>query len=100
MTGWISGWTARSATGPGLIAGLAAFFLWPFFASFPGLAFYPFVFSLALASFCGLSILVLTVVDLRNRRRGRQVRPIRAFDVIFGLVLALPSTLELTALLR
>jgi len=100
VTGWISGWTARSATGPGLIAGLAAFFLWPFFASFPNLAFYPFVFSLMLTSFCGLSILVLTVVDLRNRRRGRQVRPIRAFDVIFGLVLALPSTLELSALLR
>jgi len=100
VIGWISGWTARRATGPGLLAGLAAFFLWPLFASFPRFTFYPFVIALALTSFCGLSILVLTVVDFRNHRRGRQVRPIRAFDAIFGLALALPSTLELSVLLR
>lgn len=62
--------------------------------------FLPFVIALALTSFCGLSILALTALDFRNNRRGRRVRPIRAFDVIFGLMLAIPSTLELSALLR
>lgn len=82
------------------MAGLAAFVLWPIFASFPQALFYPFVVALSLAGFCGLSILVLTVVDFRNNRRGRQVRPIRAFDVVFGLALAAPSLLELSSLLR
>lgn len=99
MSRWISGWTARGATGPGILGGLAAFFLWPLFASFPGAAFYPFVAALAFTSFCGLSILVLTAIDLRNHRRGRKIRPIRAFDVIVGLALAVPSTLELSVLL-
>ena len=59
----------------------------------------PFVIALSVTSFCGFSILTLTVVDLRNNQRGRRVRPIRAFDVIFGLALAIPSSLELFALL-
>ena len=94
-----SGWNARRAAGPGLIAGGFAFFLWPIYASFPELVIIPFVIALSLASFCGFSILALTVVDLRNNQRGKRVRPIRAFDVIFGLALAVPSSLELSALL-
>ena len=82
------------------MAGLAGFILWPAFASFQQVLFLPFVAALSLAGFCGLSILVLTVVDFRNNRRGRQVRPIRAFDVVFGLALAAPSLLELSSLLR
>ena len=100
MMGRFSGWNARRAAGPGLIAGCAAFFLWPAYASFPQLLFFPFVIALALTSFCGLSILVLTIVDFRNNQRRRRVRPIRAFDIIFGLMLAIPGLLELSALLR
>jgi len=96
---WIFGWTAQRATGPGLMAGLVAFFLWPIFASFPDLAFYPFVMALFLASFCGISILALTIVDLRNNRRGRKIRPIRTFDMVLGLALFVPPVLELTTLL-
>ena len=96
----INGWTARQAAGPGLVAGCMAVILWPIFAIFQGYTRYPFGAALAVASFCGLSILVLTVIDLRNRRRGLKVRPIRAFDVILGLALALPSSLELWALIR
>lgn len=99
VSGFLSGWTARRATGPGLVAGLAAFFLWPAFANFPQALLLPFVIALSLTSFCGLSILVLTAMDFRNNRRGRQMRRIRAFDLIFGLILAVPSALELMALL-
>jgi hypothetical protein len=99
MTGTGSGWNVRRAGGLGLISGLAAFFLWPIFASFPERIFYPFVAALGLTCFCGASILVFTIVDLRNNRRGRRVRPIRAFDVILGFALAGPSALELSALL-
>lgn len=100
VNGFLSGWTARRAGGPGIVAGLAAFILWPAFASFPQILFFPFVIALSLAGFCGLSILVLTAVDFRNNRRGRRVRPIRAFDIVFGLALAAPSLLELSSLLR
>ena len=95
-----SGWNVRRATGPGIVSGILAFFLWPLFVSFPQLALYPFVATLLLACFCGLSILVFTIIDLRNHRRGRRIRPIRAFDVILGLVLAAPSAVELSVLLR
>ena len=98
--GVLSEWNARRAAGPGLVAGCVAFFLWPAYASFPEFAFLPFVIALCFACFCGTSILALTVVDLRNNQRGRRVRPIRAFDVIFGLALAMPSALELSSLLR
>lgn len=97
--GFLAGWNARRAAGPGFIAGCVAFFLWPAYASYPQIMFFPFVTALALTSFCGLSILALTAADFRNNRRGRRVRPIRGFDVGLGLMLAVPSTLELSALL-
>jgi len=100
VSAFLSGWTARRAAGPGLVAGLAAFILWPAFVSFPQTLLFPFVIALSLTSFCGLSILVLTAVDFRNNRRGRQMRRIRAFDLVFGLILAVPSAFELAALLR
>lgn len=95
-----SGWNVRRATGPGIVSGLAAFFLWPVFAAWPAVAFYPFVAALTLACLCGVSILVFTLIDIRNNRRGRQVRPIRVLDVILGMALAVPSALELHALMR
>ena len=94
VSAFLSGWTARR------VAGLAAFILWPAFVSFPQALLFPFVIALSLTSFCGLSILVLTAVDFRNNRRGRQMRRIRAFDLVFGLILAVPSAFELAALLR
>lgn len=95
----LSTWTAQRATAPGIIAGLAAGLLWPAFAAYPHIFLWPFAATLAVAGFCGLSILVLSVIDVRNRRRGKRVRPIRAFDVVVGLALALPSAFELSVLL-
>lgn len=95
----LSTWTAQRATAPGIIAGLSALLLWPAFAAYPHIFLWPFVAALSIAGFCGLSILVLSVVDVRNRRRGRRVRPIRAFDVVVGLALAIPAALELSVLL-
>ena len=98
--GLLPEWTARTASGPGLVAGCAAVLLWPGYAIFQGILFAPFVIALGLCAFCGTSILILTIVDFRNNRRGRRVRPIRAFDILFGLMLAVPSGFALSALLR
>lgn len=100
VSGFFTRWNARRAAGPGLVFGCVAFFLWPAFASFPQYLYFPFLIALGLTALCGLSILVLTAVDFRNNQRGRRIRPIRAFDIVFGLMLTGPATLELMTLLR
>ena len=60
----------------------------------------PFLFALAASAFCGLSILVITVIDIRNNRRGKALRPVRAFDIVFGLMLAGPGLAGFSALMR
>ena len=37
------------------------------------------------------AILWITFIDMRARQRGVQVRPIRTFDVVAGLIIAAPS---------
>lgn len=60
----------------------------------------PLLIALAVTGFCGLSILAMTALDLvaHGPRSGR-LRPIRTFDIIVGLMLAIPSLTELAALL-
>jgi len=92
-------WTIGRAAGPGALAGLTALILWPIYAA--GFDILPlFLIALATSAFCGLSVLVITLVDFAlHRRRGSRLWPIRAFDIVLGLTLAVPSLAELRLLL-
>ncbi|CAN5322920.1 hypothetical protein BH09PSE3_BH09PSE3_25120 [soil metagenome] len=101
----ISAWTIKRATGSGIVAAGAALLLLAIYtivegASFEKLAFVPLGVALAATAFCGLSILVMTLIDVRNHRRGQRVRAVRTFDVAFGLLLAVPSIFELRSLVE
>jgi hypothetical protein len=88
-------WTIQRATGAGLIFGLAALLLSVAFGSWADLLLYPYAALLALTFLCGASILWITFMDMRARERGVQVRPIRMFDVIAGIVIVAPSAYAL-----
>jgi drug/metabolite transporter (DMT)-like permease len=92
-------WTIGRATGVGISAGLAATILWPLYVAYQERVLWPFLAALAVAALCGLSILLISAVDAILKPRGRSVRPIRAFDVAVGLLLAGPSLIQLNALL-
>jgi len=92
-------WTIGRATGVGIVTGLAALLLWPLFAAWPETLFWPFAAALAVTAVCGVSILLITLRDIYRRRRGTIMQRIRIFDVVLGLLLALPSLLQLNALL-
>jgi drug/metabolite transporter (DMT)-like permease len=94
----LKAWTIRRATGIGMIAGLAALILWPVYAAYQERVLWPFMAALLIAAFCGLSILLITGADMLLHRRGESLRPVRAFDIIIGLALALPSLIQLNAL--
>ena len=85
MLGW---WTIGRASGVGVTAALVAMLLWPLDRLYGEIFDWPLLAAAALAGLCGLSILVITTVDLLfHRRRGRRLRPVRAFDVVLGFVL-------------
>ena len=96
MLGW---WTIGRATGVGVIAGLSALVLWPVYTAYQQPIFWPYVLSLSVAALCGISILLITFVDATFTRRSRSLRPIRAFDVALGLLLAAPSLVQIDVLL-
>ncbi len=96
MLAW---WTIGRATGIGISAGLICLVLWPIYAAYQERVFWPFAMTLAIAAVCGVSILAITAADMLIRRRGQRVRPIRAFDIAVGLLLAGPALVELHALL-
>ena len=91
-------WTQSRATGWGILAGLAALALWPVYATAQGVLIYVFTLALIVTALCGLSLLVMTLIDIRNRQRGIRMRAFRIFDVVAGLLLALPSLMALRAL--
>lgn len=95
----LQSWTIGRATGLGVVAGLAATILWPLHAGYPDSLYWPFLASLGLTAFCGLSILILTAYDLTRHKRGATMRRIRAFDIVLGLLLAVPSLMSLQTLL-
>ena len=79
MLGW---WTIGRAGGAGISAGLAALILWPLYAVYQEPVLVPFQAALAVAAFCGLSILWITAFDiLTHRRRSERLVPVRAFDI-------------------
>jgi hypothetical protein len=84
-------WTIQRATGAGIVFGLAALLLSVAFGSLAEALLYPYAILLALTLLCGLSILLITFMDMRARERGAQVRPIRMFDVVAGIMITAPS---------
>jgi hypothetical protein len=92
-------WDIRRATGIGVVAGMAALILWPLYAAYQEAVLWPFLVALALTALCGLSLLILTLKDMYTRTRGRLMQRIRIFDIILGLLLAVPSLAQLEALL-
>jgi hypothetical protein len=88
-------WTIQRATGAGFVLGLAALLVSVAFGSWADALLYPYVALLVLAFLCGASILAITFMDMRARERGIQVRPIRMFDVVAGLVISAPSAYAL-----
>lgn len=93
-------WTTNRISGVGLIAGLAALLLWPVYAQWPELTGWPFMAALGAAAACGIALLWITMRDIQHRPgRGSRLRPIRAFDVILGLALSVPTLVELRAIL-
>lgn len=92
-------WSIHQLAGTGSIAGIAALFLWPAFVAWPEALRLPFVLILAAACFCGAAMLWITGRDIARRpARGSRLRPIRTFDVLLGLVLTVPTTIELSAI--
>ena len=84
-------WTIQRATGAGVVFGLAALLLSVAYGGWADAVLYPYAALLALTLLCGTSILLITFMDMRARERGAQVRPIRMFDVVAGIVIAAPS---------
>lgn len=95
----LKAWTIGRATGVGGIAGILALILWPLYASYQEKVVWLFIAALAVAAACGLSILFMTGMDMVMRKRGNSVRPVRAFDIVLGTALSVPSLLQLDALL-
>jgi len=91
MAGPLGSWTIQRATVTGIALGLTALLIAAMLSGWPGPLFYLYVALLALTMVCGLSILLITVRDIRTRGRGGRMRPIRAFDIAMGLVLLVPA---------
>ena len=88
---WRQRWTIQRATNIGLGFGLASFLAAAAFDSWDSRVLYPYAALLTVTFLCGVSILWITFADMRARERGVQVRPIRMFDVVAGVALAVPS---------
>jgi hypothetical protein len=78
----------QRATLAGLLSGLAATLV---AAVLTEQLLYPYAGLLALTILCGLSVLLITIMDIKTRGRGGRMRPIRAFDIAMGLALVLPA---------
>lgn len=92
-------WSRRRATLAGSLAAAAALLLWPAFLFWQAPLRLPFAASLAVAALCGASILLITTIDMLTVRRGRRMRPARAFDLAYGLLLTVPPALLLGELI-
>jgi hypothetical protein len=92
MRGW---WTLGRASGVGAGAGSFALLLWPFWARGGEAMLWFFAAFAAVAGLCGVSILLITGIDMVVRRRGRRIRPVRGFDIVLGLALVMLSVAQL-----
>lgn len=92
-------WSIHQFAGVGTVAGIAALLLWPAFVAWPDTLRLPFILLLVVACVCGVAMLFGTLRDIARRpARGSRMRPIRAFDVLLGLALAVPTVVELHAI--
>jgi hypothetical protein len=87
--GPLASWTVQRAEVVGIGIGLLALLVSAFAESRTAILIYAGL--LALTSFCGASILLISLVDSHKRQRGDLVRPIRMFDLAMGAALVLPS---------
>jgi len=92
----LNGWTIQRATVAGIAAGLSALLVSIAIGSLPAGAFHLYVALLGLTIACGLSVLWITMRDIRTRGRGGRMRPIRTFDVAVGAALVLPAAYALS----
>jgi hypothetical protein len=85
----LGGWTIGRASGIGASAGLLAILVWALHRAYDVMA-WPLAFLASVCGLCGVSILVITALDLAfHRRRGERVFPLRIFDVVLGSALVL-----------
>ena len=85
-------------TGAGAAAALLALLIWPFSPSSAALV-WPLLAFVVVATLAGAGILLLTGVDfLLHPRRGKQVGPIRVFDVVAGAALLAFGLIQLHGL--
>lgn len=96
--GPLAAWTAQRLTVTGIAAGLSALLISTMIGSLPWGALYLYAGLLGLTILCGVSILWVTLTDIRTRGRGGRMRPIRAFDLAAGLLLILPAVYALRAI--
>lgn len=95
--GPLAAWTAQRLIVAGVASGLMALFVSTLIGSLPEWTLYLYGGLLGLTILCGVSILWLTIKDIRTRGRGGRMRPIRAFDIAAGLLLILPAGYALRA---
>jgi drug/metabolite transporter (DMT)-like permease len=94
-------WTIPRASGIGVVAGLASILLWQAYAAWQEPVRTAYLVALAVTLLCGATVLLLTAADMMfHRRRGRRIRPVRAFDIVLGLLLTLPTIVALASLLE
>jgi len=96
--GVLGRWTIQRATVVGIAAGLGALLVSAAIGSLPEGTLYLYGVLLGLTIMCGISVLWITVRDMRTRGRGGRMRPIRAFDVAVGILLILPAAYALRAI--
>jgi hypothetical protein len=91
-------WTLPRAIRFGLLAGFAALLLWPVYAVAQQVR-PAFIAALIVAALCGISILLMSLIDLLTIARDRRILPARVFDLLLGLALTIPPVLALFDLL-
>ncbi|HEY0111616.1 MAG TPA: hypothetical protein VGB59_00535 [Allosphingosinicella sp.] len=92
MLGW---WTFRRAMALGAGAELLALLIWPFWRIYGEPFEWPFALASLAAGLGGLSILLMTAVDLVQHRRGRRIKPLRGFDFSLGGLIVVLSLLQI-----
>ncbi len=88
-------WTLSRATGVGIVTGLGAVLMAAALSRLPDNALNLYAALLAITAFCGVSILWITVFDMKARGTTGRMRPIRVFDIALGAVLLLPAAYAL-----
>lgn len=89
------GWNLSRASILGIAAGTAALLLAAALGRLPDGAVHAYATMLAVTAFCGVSILWITVFDMKARGTSGRMRPIRVFDIALGAVLLLPAAYAL-----